>query len=48
MGVVVSGVAKSGSTISGGVLKIVVVVTAPGYVPNPGSAGTRTIVATYC
>ena len=49
MGVVVSSsVLQSGSTISGDVPKIVVIHTNPGYRPDPGSAGTGTIVATYC
>jgi len=49
MGVVVStGVAKSGSTVSGDIKMIVVVKTSAGYGPNPGSTGTGTIVATYC
>jgi hypothetical protein len=49
MGVVVSStVLQSGSAISGDVPKIVVVHTNPGYRPNPGSAGTGTVVATYC
>jgi Bacterial Ig-like domain (group 3) len=49
MGVVVSSsVAQSGSTISGDVPKIVVVQTYPGYGPDPGHAGTGTVVATYC
>jgi hypothetical protein len=49
MGVIVSStVAKSGSAISGDVLKIVVVKTNPGYAPDPGHAGTGTVVATFC
>lgn len=49
MGVVVSSdVTKAGGTFSGDVAKIVVVVTSPGYAADPGSAGTGTIVATYC
>jgi hypothetical protein len=49
MGVVVSStVLQSGSAISGDVPKIVVIHTYPGYGPNPGNAGTGTIVATYC
>lgn len=45
---VTSRVTKSGSTIAGDTVKIVVVRTDPGYAPNPFSAGTGTIVATYC
>ena len=49
MGVVVAPKAtKSGSTISGTYVHIVVVRVDPGYAPNPGSPGTGTIVATYC
>ncbi len=46
--VVTSAVTKSGATISGNPVKIVVVKTNPGYVPNPGHHGTGTIIATYC
>jgi photosystem II stability/assembly factor-like uncharacterized protein len=49
MGVVVAGaVSKSGSSIAGSAVHIVVVKTAGGYAPNPGAHGTGTIVATYC
>jgi len=49
MGIVVtSAVTKSGSTISGNAVKIVVVKTNPGYAPEPEHHGTGTIVATYC
>ena len=49
MGVVVSSkITKSGNTIKGNYLKIVVVRTNPGYSPNPMNAGTGTIVATFC
>ncbi len=49
MGVLVSsGVSKSGNTISGNTVSIVVVKVNPGYNSNPGSPGTGTIVATYC
>jgi uncharacterized repeat protein (TIGR01451 family) len=49
MGVIVSStVVQSGSTISGDVPKIVVVQTNPGYGPNPGHAGTGSVVATFC
>ena len=49
MGVIVaSRISKSGSTISGNSVSIVVVRTDPGYAPNPGHPGTGTIVATYC
>ena len=49
MGVVVaSSVGKSGSTVSGDSVHVVVVKVDPGYGPDPGHAGTGTIVATYC
>jgi hypothetical protein len=49
MGVIVSSkVTKSGSTISGDIVHIVVVKTDTGYAPNPGHAGTGTIVAQVC
>jgi uncharacterized repeat protein (TIGR01451 family) len=49
MGVIVtSNVAKSGRTISGNIVHIVVVKTDPGYAPDAGSTGTGTMVATVC
>ena len=49
MGVVVTGeVSKSGSTISGTGLHIVVVKVDAGYAPDPADHGTGTIVAVYC
>jgi hypothetical protein len=49
MGVIVtSAVSKSGSQISGNTVHIVVVQTDPGYGPNPGHAGTGTVVAQVC
>jgi uncharacterized repeat protein (TIGR01451 family) len=49
MGVLVaSTVTKSGNTISGNFVHIVVVQVNPGYAPNPAKTGTGTIVATYC
>ncbi len=49
MGVIVSSsISQSGSTISGNTPSIVVVKTAPGYQPDPGNAGTGTVVATIC
>lgn len=41
-------VSKNGSTITGNITKIVVVLTAPGYASNPGHPGTGSIIATYC
>jgi uncharacterized repeat protein (TIGR01451 family) len=46
--IVSSKVTKSGSTISGKVLHIVVVDVDPGYAPDPGHAGTGKIVRTVC
>ena len=46
--VVTSSTSKSGSKISGNVVAIVLVKTDPGYQPNPGHAGTGTVVATLC
>jgi hypothetical protein len=46
--VVASAVSQSGSTISGNTVNIVIVKTDPGYQPNPGHAGTGTVVATFC
>lgn len=49
MGTIVStSIGKAGSVVSGGIVHIVVVQTAPGYANDPGHAGTGTIVATYC
>jgi hypothetical protein len=46
--VVSSTVTKSGRTISGDGFDVVVVRTDPGYGPDPGHAGTGTVVATIC
>jgi Pro-kumamolisin, activation domain len=49
MGVVVTKqVTKSGNTISGNSVGIVVVHVDPGYGPDPSQPGTGTIVATFC
>jgi len=49
MAVIASGlVAQSGSAIAGDSPKIVIVRTAAGYAPNPGHAGTGTVVAVLC
>ncbi|HYM62590.1 MAG TPA: carboxypeptidase regulatory-like domain-containing protein [Thermoanaerobaculia bacterium] len=49
LGVFVSStITKSGSTISGNIQKMVVVKTNPGYAPNPGHAGTGTVLAVIC
>jgi FtsP/CotA-like multicopper oxidase with cupredoxin domain len=39
---------KSGSSISGNTVSIVVVQTNPGYAPNAGGNGTGTVIATFC
>lgn len=46
--IVSSSISKSGSTISGNTPHVVVVRTDPGYAPNPGHAGTGTVVAVVC
>jgi hypothetical protein len=45
---VTSKVTKSGSTISGNAVGIVVVKTNPGYSTNPANHGTGQIVAKFC
>jgi hypothetical protein len=46
--IVSSSVSKSGPTISGNTVHLVVVKTNPGYAPDPGHAGTGTVVAQIC
>jgi hypothetical protein len=46
--VVASHITKSGPTISGDTAEVVLVATNPGYAPDPGHAGTGTIVAVVC
>jgi uncharacterized repeat protein (TIGR01451 family) len=46
--IVSSSISKSGPTISGDTVHIVLVQTNPGYAPNPGHAGTGTVVAQLC
>ena len=49
MGVIVtSSASKSGSTVTGNTVHIVVVKTSPGYTPDPSTPGTGSIVATGC
>ena len=43
-----SSIGKSGPTVSGDIVRIVIVNTNPGYAPNPGHAGTGTVVAVLC
>lgn len=46
--IVSSSTTKTGSTISGNIVKIVVVATDDGYASNPGHPGTGHVVATLC
>lgn len=46
--IVASNVTKSGSSISGDILHVVIVKTNSGYQGNPGHAGTGTIVSVVC
>jgi hypothetical protein len=46
--IVSSQITKSGSTISGDTVHILIVKTDPGYEGNPGHAGTGTIVGVVC
>jgi hypothetical protein len=39
---------KSGPTIAGNIPQIAIVLTDPGYEPNPGHEGTGTVVAVFC
>ena len=49
MGVIVSSkISQSGSQISGNTVHLVVVKTNTGYAPDPGHAGTGTVVAQVC
>lgn len=46
--IVSTSITKSGPTISGDVHEVVLVQTEPGYAPDPGHAGTGTVVAKVC
>jgi hypothetical protein len=46
--IVASHIAKSGPTISGDTAEVVVVNTNLGYAPDPGHAGTGTVVEVVC
>jgi len=46
--IVSSSITKSGSTISGDTPHVVLVRTNPGYAPDPGHAGTGTVIAVVC
>src|SRR5581483_5508401 len=41
-------ITKSGRVISGDVAAVVLIATEPGYGPNPGHAGTGTVVGVVC
>jgi hypothetical protein len=43
-----STISKAGRTISGDVTAVALVATNPGYEPNPGHAGTGTVVGVLC
>jgi hypothetical protein len=46
--IVTSSVKKSGRVISGDTTAVALVATDPGYAPNPGHAGTGTVVGFVC
>jgi hypothetical protein len=46
--IVSSSIDQSGSTISGDTVHVVIVQTNAGYAPDPGHAGTGTVVAQIC
>lgn len=46
--IVLSHITKSGSTISGDTQEVVEVETEPGYAPDPGHAGTGTVIEKVC
>ena len=46
--IVATSITKSGPTISGNVHEVVLVQTKPGYAPDPGHAGTGTVIAKVC
>ncbi|MGO9488499.1 MAG: hypothetical protein ACLQBB_05670 [Solirubrobacteraceae bacterium] len=46
--IVSSSIVKSGRTISGDTSEVVLVATNPGYEPDPGHAGTGTVLAVVC
>ncbi len=46
--IVASHITKSGRTISGDTKEVVLVETEPGYAPDPGHAGTGTVVKKVC
>jgi folate-dependent phosphoribosylglycinamide formyltransferase PurN len=46
--IVTSSAAKSGAAISGNTVHIVIVKTNAGYAPDPGHAGTGTVISQVC
>jgi hypothetical protein len=46
--IVSSKITKGGPTILGNSKKVVAVRTNPGYAPNPGHAGTGTVLGEVC
>jgi hypothetical protein len=46
--IVSSSITKSGPVISGNIPRMAIIQTNPGYGPNPGHAGTGTVVAVVC
>jgi hypothetical protein len=46
--IVVPKITKTGNTLNGSYVKIVVVKTDPGYAPGPANVGSGKIVATFC
>jgi uncharacterized repeat protein (TIGR01451 family) len=46
--IVASSISKSGPSISGNTVHMVVVQTNPGYAPDPGHAGTGTVIGQIC
>jgi hypothetical protein len=46
--IVSSSIMQSGPTISGNVPQMAIIQTDPSYEPNPGHAGTGTVVAVFC
>jgi hypothetical protein len=46
--IVSSSITKAGPTISGNTPEVVVIKTNPGYAPDPGHAGTGSVVTEIC
>jgi hypothetical protein len=43
-----SSAVKSGTSVTGNTVSIVVVQVNPGYAPNSGGSGTGTVIGTFC